>query len=191
MCFCYMIFMPLPLPFLLLNLSLHSLYLNNPIFLSPPALVSSLILGLQLPALQRLTSVIFLSSPFSPLFPLMPPAYTASNTIGLQTVDPYTFSFGHGSLGIVLICLPKSTGKSLNRLSTALGLVLLLLEITSQLLTTYMLSKYTTKNYPSYFRAFPKQDASSTNLNILYSMQSLFSSFLYIELCISKEVKNI
>lgn len=44
--------------------------------------------------------------------------------VGLQSIP--TLSFGHGSLGIFLICLPKSTGESLNRLSTALGLVLLL-----------------------------------------------------------------
>lgn len=85
--------------------------------------------------------------------------------VGFQTVNPYTFSFVHGSLGIFLICFLRSTGKNLNRLPTSF----LLLKITSQLPTTSMFSKCTIKNYPSYFRAFLKQETSSTNLNILYS----------------------
>lgn len=79
---------------------------------------------------------------------------------GLQTVDLSSFSRENESLSIFLICLSKSTGKSLNRLTTVLGLFLLLLRITTQLSTTHVLSKCTTKIYPSYFRAFLKQDIS-------------------------------
>lgn len=68
--------------------------------------------------------------------------------VGLKKVNTLLFHLGTES-GIFLICLLESTGKCLNRLFTALGVGLFLLKIALQLATTYMLSKCTTKYYPS------------------------------------------
>lgn len=148
MWFCYMLFMALSLLFLLLNPSLDLFYPNNIVFLFMPQHWVPLLFLAYNSLLCSVWHLSFLSSPFSPLFPFGTLAYAASNVCWTQKSESLLFHLGTES-GIFLICLPEWTGKCLNRLSTALGVGLFLLKIALQSATTYMLSKCTTKYYPS------------------------------------------